>query len=117
MSVVLLPLLVVASLLGGARALHGQAAPSPSPTLPSDTLEANYAPRNGSGPTPELAPSLPSDTLDATLPSAPDSVSQAPPPAPSPVTPDSAHSAEPSWAPWRLIPLDPPPARIIPVSV
>jgi hypothetical protein len=117
MSVVLLRLLVVASLLGGARTLHGQAAPSP--TLPSDTLEANYAPRSGSGPTPELAPSLPSDTLDAIPPSAPapDSVPQEPPPAASPVMPDSAHSAEPSWAPWRLIPLEPPPARVTPVSV
>jgi hypothetical protein len=116
MSVVLLPLLVVASLLGGVRALYGQAAPSP--TLPSDTLEANYAPRSGPGPTPELAPSLPSDTLDATVPRAPDSVPQEPAPAASPVTPDSAHSAEqPSWTPWRLIPLDPPPARIIPVRV
>ncbi|HYC31281.1 MAG TPA: hypothetical protein VEB59_03280 [Gemmatimonadales bacterium] len=41
------------------------AAQSPSPTLPSDTLEANFAPRSGPGPAPELAPSLPSDTLDA----------------------------------------------------
>jgi hypothetical protein len=40
------------------------AAQSPSPTLPSDTLEANFAPRSAPGPTPELAPSLPSDTLD-----------------------------------------------------
>lgn len=35
-----------------------------SPTLPSDTLEANYAPRSAPGPLPQLAPSLPSDTLD-----------------------------------------------------
>ena len=41
---------------------------SPSPTLPSDTLEANYAPPSAPGPTPELAPSLPSDTLAATQP-------------------------------------------------
>ena len=41
------------------------AAQSPSPTLPSDTLEANFAPKSSSGPAPELAPSLPSDTLDA----------------------------------------------------
>jgi len=47
-----------------------------SPTLPSDTLEANYAPRSVPGPAPELAPSLPSDTLDATAPMVlPDSVS------------------------------------------
>ena len=39
-----------------------------SPTLPSDTLEANYAPRSRPGPAPELAPSLPSDTLDTTAP-------------------------------------------------
>jgi hypothetical protein len=40
------------------------AAQSPSPTLPSDTLEANFAPRSAPGPVPELAPSLPTDTLD-----------------------------------------------------
>jgi hypothetical protein len=39
-----------------------------SPTLPSDTLEANFAPRSAPGPMPELAPSLPSDTLKATEP-------------------------------------------------
>jgi hypothetical protein len=39
-----------------------------SPTLPSDTLEANFAPRSEPGPVPELAPSLPSDTLDAGAP-------------------------------------------------
>jgi len=41
---------------------------SPSPTLPSDTLEANYAPPSRPGPMPELAPSLPSDTLAARQP-------------------------------------------------
>ena len=41
---------------------------SPSPTLPSDTLEANYAPRSEAGPMPELSPTLPSDTLEATEP-------------------------------------------------
>ena len=41
---------------------------SPSPTLPSDTLEANYAPPSRAGPMPELAPTLPSDTLRATQP-------------------------------------------------
>ena len=46
-----------------------------SPTLPSDTLEANYAPRSAPGPLPELAPSLPSDTLDRNEPwSLPDSI-------------------------------------------
>lgn len=39
-----------------------------SPTLPSDTLEANYAPRSVPGPNPELAPSLPSDTLQTGAP-------------------------------------------------
>jgi hypothetical protein len=39
-----------------------------SPTLPSDTLEANFAPRSAPGPMPELAPTLPSDTLKATEP-------------------------------------------------
>jgi hypothetical protein len=38
---------------------------SPSPTLPSDTLEADYAPPSAAAPRPELAPSLPSDTLGA----------------------------------------------------
>jgi hypothetical protein len=40
----------------------------PSPTLPSDTLEANYGPRSEVGPSPQLAPTLPSDTLEATQP-------------------------------------------------
>ena len=40
----------------------------PSPTLPSDTLEANYGPRSEVGPSPQLAPTLPSDTLEATEP-------------------------------------------------
>lgn len=44
------------------------AAVAQSPTLPSDTLEANYAPRSEPGPAPELAPSLPSDTLEAGAP-------------------------------------------------
>ena len=39
-----------------------------SPTLPSDTLEANFAPRSAPGPSPELAPTLPSDTLDTSAP-------------------------------------------------
>ena len=55
--------------LGVAGTLAAQAGTlSPSPTLPSDTLEANFAPRSQSGPMPELAPSLPSDTLEATEP-------------------------------------------------
>ncbi|MDQ3136190.1 MAG: hypothetical protein M3Q93_01210 [Gemmatimonadota bacterium] len=61
--------LAAALLLGGAPALVAQAgSASLSPTLPSDTLEANYAPRSAPGPTPELSPTLPSDTLDATEP-------------------------------------------------
>ena len=39
-----------------------------APTLPSDTLEVNFAPRSVPGPSPELAPSLPSDTLDVGAP-------------------------------------------------
>lgn len=63
-----IPLLLAAALaLSGAQSLVAQAL-SPSPTLPSDTLQANYAPRSAAGPTPELAPTLPSDTLEATQP-------------------------------------------------
>ena len=43
-------------------------AQSLSPTLPSDTLEANFAPRSAPGPMPELAPTLPSDTLELDAP-------------------------------------------------
>ncbi|HEX3235854.1 MAG TPA: hypothetical protein VHR41_16775 [Gemmatimonadales bacterium] len=109
MRIVLLSLLVLGSALGGARAVDAQAAP----TLPSDTLQANYAPRSRSGPTPELAPTLPSDTLQATPPSAPDSAPPAmreetSPPA-TPPTPDSAHPTQvPDWAPWLLVPPEPP---------
>ena len=39
------------------------AACAQAPTLPSDTLEANFAPPSGLAPNPELAPSLPSDTI------------------------------------------------------
>ena len=61
--------LVAALLMAGGQELAAQAVTTlPSPTLPSDTLEANYAPRTAVGPTPELAPTLPSDTLDATQP-------------------------------------------------
>jgi hypothetical protein len=61
--------LVAALLMAGGRELAAQAVTTlPSPTLPSDTLEANYAPRSGVGPTPERAPTLPGDTLDATQP-------------------------------------------------
>jgi len=61
--------LAAALLLSGARTLAAQAVTTvPSPTLPSDTLQANYAPHSLPGPTPELAPSLPSDTLEATQP-------------------------------------------------
>src|ERR1700694_4388830 len=35
-----------------------------APTLPSDTLEANFAPRGGVAPMPWRAPSLPSDTIE-----------------------------------------------------
>jgi hypothetical protein len=61
--------LVTALLAATAGMLAAQTtALSPSPTLPSDTLEANYAPPSAPGPTPELAPSLPSDTLVAKQP-------------------------------------------------
>jgi hypothetical protein len=63
-----LPLLIAAGLLvSGAHGLAAQQTGlSPSPTLPSDTLHANYAPRERAAPTPSLSPTLPSDTLDAT---------------------------------------------------
>jgi hypothetical protein len=115
MPVVPRSLLVVASLLAGGRGLQAQA-----PTLPSDTLEANYAPRSSVGPAPELAPSLPSDTLEATVPRAPadSELRESPPPAVLPVSPDSGGSAErPSRAPWRLLPISPPPPRTIPARV
>ena len=61
--------LLAALLLGAAGALAAQSTTlTPSPTLPSDTLEANFAPRSAEGPTPDLAPTLPSDTLEATQP-------------------------------------------------
>ena len=60
--------LAAALLISGARTLAAQAVTVPSPTLPSDTLEANYAPRSLPGPMPDLAPTLPSDTLQATQP-------------------------------------------------
>jgi len=61
------PLLVCLT-LGAAGTVAAQSATlSPSPTLPSDTLEANFAPRSQAGPVPEISPTLPSDTLDATL--------------------------------------------------
>jgi hypothetical protein len=43
--------------------LHGTTALAQAPTLPSDTLEANYGPPSTIAPNPELAPSLPSDTM------------------------------------------------------
>ena len=56
--------LATALLVGAAGGLAAQSNQlPPSPTYPSDTLEANYAPRSAVGPTPELAPTLPSDTL------------------------------------------------------
>jgi hypothetical protein len=56
--------LVIVLLLPGARALVAQGAP----TLPSDTLVANYGPRSAPAPTPGISPTLPSDTLAATQP-------------------------------------------------
>lgn len=65
-----IPMLLSALLISGAETLAAQAGTTlpPSPTLPSDTLEANYAPRSAPGPMPQLAPALPSDTLEATQP-------------------------------------------------
>jgi hypothetical protein len=61
--------LLAALLMGAAGTLAAQSTTlSPSPTLPSDTLEANFAPRSSAGPMPDLAPTLPSDTLEATEP-------------------------------------------------
>ena len=50
--------------LAGPGALAAQGAP----TLPSDTLVANYGPHGAPAPTPSLSPTLPSDTLAATQP-------------------------------------------------
>jgi hypothetical protein len=117
MPVALRSLLLVASSLAGVGALQAQAAP----TLPSDTLQANYAPRSAPGPTPELAPSLPSDTLEASHPSKSDFEPRGVPPAVSPAppaSPDSAGATERhSQTPWRLLPVDPPPPRTIPARV
>lgn len=58
--------LSVAALLLAALPLLGTRATSAAaqaPTLPSDTLEANYGPPSALAPSPELAPSLPSDTM------------------------------------------------------
>lgn len=61
--------LLASLLLGAVGTLAAQSAElSPSPTLPSDTLEANYGPRSQAGPTPDRSPTLPSDTLEATQP-------------------------------------------------
>ena len=43
--------------------LRSTTASAQAPTLPSDTLEANYGPPSELAPSPELAPSLPSDTI------------------------------------------------------
>jgi hypothetical protein len=45
-------------------ALKAGSVAAQAPTLPSDTLEANFAPPSELAPMPELAPSLPSDTID-----------------------------------------------------
>ncbi len=61
-------LLVLSTALLVTPALLSAQAMSSSPTLPSDTLQANFAPRSATAPTPELSPTLPSDTLKATEP-------------------------------------------------
>ncbi len=111
-----LPMLLAALLLAGARTLAAQAVPlSPSPTLPSDTLEANYGPRSATGPMPELAPTLPSDTLEATdpvdsFPTDPFGEEQMEPQTPG----DSAAIRElRSWIRRHPGPISPPPARAV----
>jgi hypothetical protein len=126
------PFLVTALLAVTTGRLASQtSALSPSPTLPSDTLDANYGPPSAVGPTPELAPSLPSDTLQAnhrtdSFPA--DSVggassSQATPddffPDASPVTPgDSAALRElKAWIRHHPQMVAPPPERAVLVKV
>jgi hypothetical protein len=129
--------LVAVFLLAGARMASAQdSGLSPSPTLPSDTLEANYAPRSEPGPMPELAPTLPSDTLDATAPvdsfptdpfdeAAPDdsvpgdsAQDDAIPREASPATPDDSAALRDlrSWIqlhPGIELPVPPPPPRAV----
>jgi hypothetical protein len=58
--------LVTVLLAAAAQSLAAQTgALPPSPTYPSDTLQANYGPRSQVAPSPELSPTLPSDTLKA----------------------------------------------------
>jgi hypothetical protein len=114
-------MLLSALLLSGAETLAAQAGTTlPSPTLPSDTLEANYAPRSLPGPMPELAPTLPSDTLDATQPvdsvrtDSSDDDQQAPPQTPG----DSAALRElRSWIQRHPGLISPPPVRALLVRV
>ena len=77
---------VVPALLAAVAGTAGAQAP----TLPSDTLTANFAPPSRPGPHPSLAPTLPSDTLDLT---------------PVPTQPDGAFLEDPEEEPL--------PARII----
>jgi hypothetical protein len=88
-----------------------------TPTLPSDTLEANYAPKGAPGPMPESAPSLPSDTLEATQP-----VDSFPDEPPLLDVPDSASDSAAarelrSWIQRHPVPVDPPPVRAVLVRV
>jgi hypothetical protein len=90
--------LAAALLISGARTLAAQTVPDvPSPTLPSDTLQANYAPRSRAAPMPQLAPTLPSDTLQATQPV--DSFPNA-----SPGAADSASGASGPGAAYHAVP-------------
>jgi hypothetical protein len=114
------PILFAALLLSGARTLAAQAGTTlPSPTLPSDTLDANYAPRSAPGPMPELAPTLPSDTLEATepvdsFPIAPFGDEQGAPQTPG----DSAALRDlRSWIQRHPGPVLPPPVRAVLVRV
>jgi hypothetical protein len=105
-------------LLAGARTAAAQdTGLPPSPTLPSDTLQANYAPPSAPGPMPELAPALPSDTLDATEPA--DSVRLGvPDDSVAPMTPDDSAALHDLRSflrqhPGMELPLPEPPARAV----
>jgi hypothetical protein len=78
--------------------LSRSSASAQAPTLPSDTLEANYGPPSEMAPMPEMAPSLPSDTirygapLDETDDYSPATDSLNPGPAPEDSVPDETRS-------------------------
>jgi hypothetical protein len=85
-----MPIARYAWLVPALVALMAGTAGAQAPTLPSDTLKADFAPPAQPGPAPELAPALPSDTLHA---------------APAPAEPDGAFLEDPEETPM--------PARIV----